>query len=86
MKKNETVAIALKYPKTADVPFISAKAKGKLAEQLLQIAEKEKIPIVKDVTASNVLSVQDVGSAIPENMWEIVAKIFACVVECNEKL
>lgn len=86
MKKNELKAVAIKYPENADLPFISAKAKGELAKKLIQIAEEQKIPVVKNITAANVLSVQEIGSAIPENTWEIIAKIFAAVVECDKKL
>ena len=86
MKKNELKAVVIKYPENADLPFISAKSKGELAKKLIQIAEEQKIPVVKNITAANVLSVQEIGSAIPENTWEIIAKIFAAVVECDKKL
>ena len=86
MKKNELKAIAIKYPENAELPFVSAKAKGELAKKLIEIAEKQKIPVVKNITAANILSVQEIGSAIPENTWEIIAKIFAAVVECDKKL
>jgi len=62
------------------------KQKVNLPKKLIEIAEKQKIPVVKDITAANILSVQEIGSAIPENTWEIVAKIFAAVVECDKKL
>lgn len=86
MKKNELKAVAIKYPENTDLPFISTKAKGELAKKLIQIAEEQKIPVVKNITAVNVLSVQEIGSAIPENTWEVIAKIFAAVVECDKKL
>lgn len=86
MKKNELKAVALKYPENASLPFVSLKAKGELAKKLVEIAEKQKIPVVENIEAANILSVQEIGSAIPENTWEIVAKIFAAVVECDKKL
>lgn len=86
MKKNNVSAITLKYPESADLPFISAKAKGVLAEKLIKIANENKIPVVKNDIAANILSLQEIGSAIPEETWEIVAKIFAVVVESNKKL
>ena len=86
MKKNELKAVALKYPENASLPFVSVKAKGELAKKLVEIAEKQKIPVVENIEAANILSVQEIGSAIPENTWEIVAKIFAAVVECDKKL
>lgn len=86
MKKNELKAVALKYPENASLPFVSVKAKGELAKKLVEIAEKQKIPVVENIEAANILSVQEIGAAIPENTWEIVAKIFAAVVECDKKL
>lgn len=86
MKKNELKAVALKYPENASLPFVSVKAKGELAKKLVEIAAKQKIPVVENIEAANILSVQEIGSAIPENTWEIVAKIFAAVVECDKKL
>lgn len=86
MKKDNLSAITLKYPENADLPFISAKAKGVLAEKLIKIAKENNVPIVKNDIAANILSLQEIGDAIPEETWEIVAKIFAVVVESNKKL
>ncbi len=86
MKRDVLKAVALKYPEKANLPFVAATAKGELAKKLLKVAEEQKIPVVKDITAANILSAQEIGSAIPENTWEIVAKIFAAVVECEKKL
>lgn len=72
-----TEIFALKYPEGADCPFISAKAKGQLAEKLLRIAEENDVPVVKDEFLSGILTFEEIGSAIPMETWEIVAKIFA---------
>ena len=85
MKKEEKVAVALKYPEDADLPFISAKAKGKLAEKMIEIASENNIPLVQDKIAANILSVSEIGSSIPEATWELVARIFALVVELEGK-
>ena len=71
--KNEKLAVALKYPRSADCPFIAAKAKGQLAERIIKEAHKNNIPVVEDKIA-------------PEQTWEIVAKIFALVVESEKKV
>ena len=84
--KNEKLAVALKYPRSADCPFIAAKAKGQLAERIIKEAHKNNIPVVEDKIASKILSVQEIGEAIPEQTWEIVAKIFALVVESEKKV
>ena len=83
--KKEKKAVALKYPENAYAPFVVASEKGFLAERLLKIAEENKILIVRDDILSDVLSLQEVGSFIPENTWEAMAKIFAFIVHLEEK-
>lgn len=79
-------AVALRYPENAEAPFVVATGKGKLAERLLDIARKNNVPVVEDEFTANILSVQEIGTAIPEDTWEIVARIFAVVVESEKKI
>ncbi|MDE5897916.1 MAG: EscU/YscU/HrcU family type III secretion system export apparatus switch protein [Treponemataceae bacterium] len=79
-------AVALKYPEGAEAPFVAAAAKGALAEELLKIAEEHSVPVVQDDFLADVLTVQGIGSYIPYEVWELVAKIFACVVETDKSL
>lgn len=79
-------AVALRYPEGAEAPFICAKAKGKLAEKVLEIAKENDIPVVEDELLSEVLTVEEIGTVIPEQTFELVAKIFAFVVENEKKL
>ena len=83
--KQEKKAIALKYPENTYAPFVVASEKGFLAQKLLEIAEKNNVPIVKNDALANVLSLQEIGSFIPENTWEAMAKIFAFIVHLEEK-
>ena len=62
-----------------------ASGKGFLAEKILEIAEEEKIPIVQDANLSEVLSVQEIGSAVPTETWEALAKVFAFVLDLERK-
>lgn len=84
--QNEQKLVALKYPKNAEAPFIVAKSKGHLTQKLLKIAQENKIPIVQDDFCANILSTQEIGECINEQTWEIIAKIFAFVVENNNKM
>lgn len=77
----ELKAVALKYPENAEAPFISAAGKGLVAEKILEIAKEHSVPVVENEIAADVLSVQEIGSMIPENTWEIVAQIFSVVVK-----
>ncbi len=78
-------AVALHYPKNAESPFIAAKAKGFLAERMLQIAEQKKIPVVENSNLANILTVNEIGCAVPEETWEALARIFAFVVKIGER-
>lgn len=78
-------AVALRYPEWADAPYISAKAKGSVAERLVQIAKDNDVPVVEDAETANVLSIQSVGSFIPESTYSAIATIFAFVVNIEEK-
>ena len=76
-------AVALRYPDGAECPFISAKAKGVLADKMLEIAEENNIPVVEDQLLAGILTVEEIGESIPLETWEIVAKIFAFLAEEN---
>ena len=84
--KYELKAVALKYPKSADAPFLCAKGKGEVAKKIIEIAHKNKIPVVEDKVLSQVLTLEEIGSAVPEQTWEVLAKIFACIIETEQKL
>jgi len=72
-------AIALSYPSDADAPFVVASSKGLLAEKLIEIAKQNKVPIYEDKLLANTLSVLDIGTCIPEETYEVLAKIFAFI-------
>ncbi|MBQ6028268.1 MAG: EscU/YscU/HrcU family type III secretion system export apparatus switch protein [Treponema sp.] len=82
--KNEKKAVALKYPEGAAAPLLVASGKGRLAEKMLEIAEREKIPMVKNAELADFLTLQELGSVIPQETWEIVAKIFAFFVDLKK--
>ena len=84
--KNVKKAIALKYPQGADCPFIVAKGKGELAEKIVQIASEKNIHIEENIPLVDLLDVQEVGDAVPEETWIALSKIFAFVLENSKKV
>lgn len=72
-------AVALKYPEGAEAPFITASAKGPLAEELLKCAKMNDIIIVENEGLTDFLSVQEIGTIVPEEAWEAVALIFSFI-------
>ncbi len=79
MNEKELKAVALKYPEWADAPFISASAKGYVAEQMLKVAEENDVPVVQNENMADVLSLQNIGQYIPEETYAAVAAIFVFI-------
>lgn len=80
MSENQNKAVALKYDKDKnDAPKIIAKGKGILAEKIEYIARSNGIHISKDKYLAEELYKINVGSDIPEELYEAVAKILIFV-------
>ena len=78
-------AAALRYPAWADAPFIAAKAKGALAERLVEIARQNDVPVVKAADLTDVLTLQEVGDYIPPETYEVLAGIFALLKRIEQR-
>ena len=74
-------AVALKYPEGAAAPFVTVTAKGELAQKVLDAAEENDITIVKNDELTDFLSIQEIGTCVPETVWPVLAKIFAFVMQ-----
>ncbi len=73
-------AAALKYDRGRNrAPVVLAKGEGPIAEKLIEIAKKHKIPIIEDKELAEFLIKLDVGSEIPEELYKAVARILAFV-------
>lgn len=78
-------AVALRYPEWAEAPYICAKAKGSVARRLVEIADENGVPVVENPEMANVLSIQKVGSFIPESTYSAIATIFAFIMKLDEQ-
>ncbi|WP_010166943.1 EscU/YscU/HrcU family type III secretion system export apparatus switch protein [Candidatus Epulonipiscium viviparus] len=75
-------AVALSYK--AEAPEVTAKGKGKVAENIIATAEKNEIPVYEDKNLANLLTEVEIGSQIPEEVYELVAKILIMVGDIDE--
>lgn len=82
--KTQKTAVALKYPEGAEVPFITAKGKGELAQRILEEAEKCGVHIEKNDSLVNLLAAEEINAAVPEEAFEALAAIFAFVLSQRE--
>lgn len=72
-------SVAIRYDNSLPAPFIIARGKGRLAEELNKLAQQHGIPIVEDEELSGLLYEVEVGRAIPYETFEAVARILAFV-------
>lgn len=81
--KMRKTAAALCYPKGAPAPFIVCKGTGRLAERMTELAERFKVPVVFEPDAAQILSLQEAGTYIPPETYEVFAAIFAFLKEAE---
>jgi flagellar biosynthesis protein len=87
-EKNEIKkAVALKYERGTDAaPKVTAKGTGLIAEKILEIAEKEGIPITEDPDLVTALARLDFYDQIPPELYRAVAEILAFAYSINNKM
>ena len=79
-------AVALQDDKNSNnAPKITAKGKGETANNIIKIAQDNKIPIKKDEDLVELLSKIDIDKEIPTSMYKAVAEIFAFIYELSNK-
>lgn len=79
------LAIAVAYEREVDAaPYIVAMGKDILAERIIKIAEKNDIPIIRNIKlAHNLFDNGEVGEFIPENAYEPLADILRWIASLN---
>lgn len=86
-KKHKIEAVALSYDAIKhSAPKIAAKGKGKVAENIIKIAQEQNIPIQADPTLVDLLSQLKINETIPEELYQVVAEIFAFIYKVDKKL
>jgi flagellar biosynthesis protein len=80
------LAIALQYERGKDeVPFVSAKGKGYIAKQIIELAQANNITIRQDTDLAVLLEKLDINTPIPLEAYAAVAEILAYVYKINAK-
>lgn len=86
-KKDETIerAVALGYDRhQAPAPQLKAKGKGEFAKQIIEIAEKSGVPIVKDKDLVEILDAVEMDAFIPLEAYGVVAEILSYIYSQQE--
>ncbi len=89
MKKKEREArkeaVALSYHQAKqDTPQIIAKGKGLIAEEILERATENNIPIHEDGSLVELLGKLNINEQIPEDLYQAVAEVFAFIYKTDQ--
>ena len=69
-------ASALRY-EGGGAPKVMASGRGLIADRIIETAREAGIPIRSDAALAEALSALDLGSEIPEALWQAVAETLA---------
>ncbi|MBC2582233.1 EscU/YscU/HrcU family type III secretion system export apparatus switch protein [Clostridium sp. DJ247] len=83
---NRKKAAALRYENGYDAPLVTAAGMGHVADKIIENAQQNNVPIVYDKELANLLNNVDVGSAIPMELYDAVAKVIAYVMDIDKNI
>lgn len=84
--KNFKKVVALRYRKGDDkAPKVVAKGLNEIADKILEVAEKENVPIIEDKNAVEEFYGIDLNIEIPPEMYKIAAEVLAYVYMMDKK-
>ena len=69
-------ASALRY-EGAGAPKVVASGRGLIADRIVETAKEAGVPIRSDAALAEALSALELGSEVPEAMWQAVAETLA---------
>lgn len=79
-------AVALRYDENKDVaPVIVASGLGYLAEKIVEIANENGVPVYEDNSLATVLTQLDLGTAIPEELYQAIVDIYTYFLKYTPK-
>ncbi len=79
-------AAALKYdPESYGAPRVIARGRGMLAKKIVEEAKKNGIPLIEDRFLFEILYQLELGSEIPVEIYEPVAKILTFIYTMYQK-
>lgn len=82
---NKKKAAALKYDYGQAAPKVTASGMGRVADKIIEKAEENKVPIVYNEELANMLTKVDIGDEIPYELYDVVAKVIAYIMEIDSK-
>lgn len=80
-------AVALRFDAARDAaPVVVAAGGAHTAERIVALALEHDVPLVEDPDLAALLAACDVGVAIPEELFEVVAQVLVFLYELNGEI
>lgn len=84
VKSSPRFAIALEYD-GKQAPVVTARGHHEIADEILQLAEQENIPVHEDKELSLLLEQLDLGDHIPEALYLVIAEVLSFAYRLSGK-
>ena len=85
-RSQRITATAIGYQPDVDIaPVVLASGRGKIAEQILEIARANQIPIHENELLAETLSQININDVIPPELYQVVAQIFAFIYRVQKE-
>lgn len=79
-------AVALRYDEDKDAaPVIVASGLGYMAEKIVEMANENGVPVYEDNSLATVLTQLDLGTPIPEELYQAIVDIYAYFLKYKPK-
>ena len=83
-EEKRRTAVAVRYDVDRDrAPLILASGRGPIAEEILRIADENKIPLYEDPELSRLLAKLELDSEIPAELYTLVAEVLFFVFQLD---
>ncbi len=80
-------AVALNYDDKKDAaPIIVASGMGYLAEKIIEVARENSIPVYEDNSLATMLSQLEMGTPIPEELYQAIVEIYIYFLNYKNKI
>ena len=87
LQSNKNRAVALKYDtENESAPVVVASGCGEVAKRIIDVAEKNGIPVYRDDSVASLMCMLEVGSSIPPELYEVVAGVYVSLLRSSKEL
>ncbi len=85
-REDVKTAIAIRYNMDKEAaPRILASGKGSIADEIIRIAEENKVPLYQDPSLAKLLGSLELDTEIPPELYTLVAEVLAFVYKLDQK-